>query len=289
MRATTWLLTATALSTSLFVAESAFAGTDACGGFAFSANSTCEIKLAGGCTASCTDLTVDTQCHGELSISCDTQCNKLPMVDCTASCQTDCSASCQADANFSCNADCKASCDADCAGNCSASANQAQCQASCKASCSSNCEGSCEGQASASCEGKCEGSCEGQCTVDANIECQTDCQSKGYAECVTKVKGGCVAACTEPTGALFCDGQYVDVDDLDDCLAQLVAEWDIKADGYAYGNCENGTCSGEAGGSVSCSTTAIGSGDYALGVFGVLGLVGLGLGISRRRIMKHDA
>lgn len=288
MRATHWLLTVAALSASVLVTESALAdGTDACGAFSFDANTKCEVLFEGGCTANCTPVTVDARCHADLSVTCDATCDELPSIDCTASCNTDCTASCMGNAQFDCGADCQVSCEGDCAGNCSASANKAQCEASCKASCGGTCDAKCEGTASGSCEAKCKGSCDGQCTVDKNIDCQVECQSSGYAECTAKVEGGCEAACSEPEGALFCDGQYVDVGSLDDCLAQLVLEFNIKADGYAYGECNNGVCEGTAGGSVSCSTSPIGSGDYALGAFGLLGLVGLGLGLSRRRFIKQ--
>jgi len=285
MRANHWLLTAFAVSVPALAAQTAFAGTDACGDFNFEAGMSCEIKTSGGCTASCTPLTVDAECHAELSVTCDGQCN-LPSVNCDVGCQGGCEASCKADAQFDCSASCKTSCEANCSGECASSADKTQCEGSCKASCGGSCDASCEGKASADCSGKCSASCDAQCHVKSNLDCQVTCQSKGYATCTADVQGGCTADCSQPEGALFCNGQYVNVDNLDDCLAQLLTEWDIKASGYAYGNCDNGTCSGEAGGSVSCSTSSVGAGDYALGAFGVLGMIGLGLGLTRRRFIK---
>ena len=109
-----------------------------------------------------------------------------------------------------------------------------------------------------------------------------------YANCEATVTGGCQVACKDPKGALFCNGNYVDTSkfSLDKCLAALLAQYQIKASGYAYGSCMNGTCSANTGGSVSCATATPGAGDYAFGSFAALGGLGFGLALMRRRREK---
>ena len=78
-------------------------------------------------------------------------------------------------------------------------------------------------------------------------------------------------------GALFCDGQYVDVEDnLDACVNALRDALSIEVMGYADAECMGGSCTAEAG--ASCSVA--GSRSEALGSFGLLFLA---LFIGRRR------
>jgi hypothetical protein len=118
------------------------------------------------------------------------------------------------------------------------------------------------------------------------MSCQVDCQAKGYVGCTTDLQGGCETACTRPDGALFCDGQYIDVgDQLDQCVADLKSLFQIEVKGYAYGDaqCSNGECTAEAGAGFSCAQDA-GAGQSSSSAAGILGaLAAFGLAFSRRK------
>lgn len=290
MRATNWLLTAFAMTAPLVVAGTAFAApVPECGNIDFSEGLSCEVKTSGGCTGQCTPINVDVQCSANLYVGCTGECTASADVNCTGMCQGSCVADCMADAQFDCETNCKAQCDGDAQAKCSASANQAQCEASARETCSANCSSSCSGSASADCNAQCQGCCSGQCTADANFDCQINCQATGYAKCEADVTGGCQVQCSQPEGALFCNGNYIDTSkfSLDQCLQALLAQYNIKADGYAYGTCDNNGCEGKAGGSVSCSTANPGMSGYALGSFGAFGALGLALSLANRRRQRR--
>jgi MYXO-CTERM domain-containing protein len=119
------------------------------------------------------------------------------------------------------------------------------------------------------------------------MTCQVDCQAKGFATCETKLEGGCKTACTKPDGALFCDGQYVDVgDQLDQCVADLKSLLQIQVKGYASGDaqCSNGSCTAEGKAGFSCAQAAAGAGDSSGNALGILGaLAAFALAIGRRK------
>jgi MYXO-CTERM domain-containing protein len=116
------------------------------------------------------------------------------------------------------------------------------------------------------------------------MDCQLDCQTQGYAGCTSELQGGCETACTQPDGALFCDGQYVDVgEQLDQCVADLEAAFQIEVTGYANGSadCSGGRCTAEGEAGFSCSQ---GRGDTSGTTLGVLGaLAAFGLAFARRK------
>jgi MYXO-CTERM domain-containing protein len=140
---------------------------------------------------------------------------------------------------------------------------------------------------SASCDVQCKASCDGSCEVQPNIDCQVDCQAKGYARCEADVTGGCMVSCDTQQGALFCDGQFIDTDKLDECVAALKAILNAKVDASASGrsDCTGGTCNaaGKASVSSDCTVAHAGSGGTRAGLYGVLGLMGVGLVLRRRR------
>jgi MYXO-CTERM domain-containing protein len=113
------------------------------------------------------------------------------------------------------------------------------------------------------------------------MDCQLNCQSKGYLDCRTNLQGGCETACTQPDGALFCDGQYMDVgSQIDQCVAALEAAFQIEVTGYANGNaqCSGGSCTANAEAGISCAQSRGDTSGSALGVLGALAAFGLALG-----------
>ena len=279
---------------SLLTATPAYAGIAACGNIDGDASASCEVKVK-DCNVSCTPVSVQAACAVQGEATCEGSCPKVPSVSCTGSCEGSCAAECKVkpaeyDCSTKCNADASAKCDA----QCNAADDKAHCQASCKATFSANCDTSCKGQAgSVDCDAVCKGRCEGSCTAQTSLECQVMCQSTLSADCEAKVKGGCETDCSNPKGALFCDGQYVDHNGtVDDCIAALKAAFPtitVNASGTSSGSCADNTCMGEAQGSASAtcafSPRSASGGDVAGGfaLFAAIGAV-----ILRRR-RQRDA
>jgi MYXO-CTERM domain-containing protein len=272
----------TAAALFLAVPDTAHAGLDACGNIDVSASAECELVTSGGCVAMCEPVAFEAACAGRLYAECEGQCDAEISAECNASCEADCSGQCEVSPpEFDCRASCEADCEGSCSGRCSTG--DSQCIASCRGTCTASCDGHCEGTPpEASCDAKCEASCDGRCEAEANVDCQIECQAGGFVDCEAELSGGCEVACERPEGALFCDGQYVDYgNNLEECIAALEAAYDIEVEGYAEGMCSNGTCTGEAGGSVSCAVEpGIGRSAWAMGWIGLSGVV---FAVARRR------
>ncbi len=283
---------AAALSTAFlgFAAPARAGVVESCGLIEINADTKCEMRVDGGCMTSCTPISFTAQCSAQLYVDCNGGCNAMVTATCSASCDTACQAQCKVDpAKFDCAASCKASCSGNCDARCAGSADTNRCRSQCQSTCDGECNASCKvTPPSADCNAKCEASCTGSCDADANMQCQFDCQNKSFAMCESDLQGGCETACTRPDGALFCDGQYVEVGDkLDACVAALEDAFQIKVTGYAYGDaqCSNGSCTAEAGAGCSCAQVAVGgaheSTTTALGLLGAF--AAFGLAVSRRK------
>jgi hypothetical protein len=250
---------ATAAAITLFSATEARAGLEACGNINVSADAQCKVETSGGCTAQCTPLKMELACSGKLEASCSGTCNATLDASCSGSCKADCSGKCSANpGSLDCSANCQGTCEGDCSGKCSSNANKSECEASCKATCSGSCDAQCKGTPpSATCDAKCEASCKGSCTAKANMDCQINCQAKGYASCQSDFEGGCKAKCTQPEGALFCDGNYVDTgNNLQNCINALNAVLHVKVEGHA--ECSGNECSAEGKASANCAAAPTG-------------------------------
>jgi hypothetical protein len=222
------------------------------------------VVSSGGCEAQCTP--------GSFVAECDAQCTGSVQASCTGTCSADCSAMCTANpGSFSCSG----YCDQSCQGSCSAQCTDSACSADCMADCSNRCEVSCSAQPpTATCDVQCQASCNGKCEVDVNIMCHANCTAN-------LVLPTCQADCKLPQGALFCDGQYVDVAK----AAQACIDY-LKSQGVSFSE----SCSGGTNGGTTCSATvgcsaapSLGAADR-WGVLGISGVVmGLGLVVARRR------
>jgi hypothetical protein len=266
----------------VFIARPVLADAGPCDDLTLAAQAKCEVVPPSlDCTKRCTPLTVSAVCSARLAVSCDASCDKLPSVDCSAKCMASCDGKCTVDpGKFDCTAACEANCSGQCDADCKSKADSTQCSADCRGSCSVSCKKGCDVQApSADCNAQCKASCDGSCRVESNLDCQIDCQSKGYASCQADVMGGCDIACKSQQGALFCDGQYVDVaNDLQACLDSLKARFNVTVQASSSGSssCDAGTCTAEGRASVKskCSVVqpGVGRADWLSGGIG-LGLV----------------
>lgn len=272
------------------VPRAAHAGLEACNNIEVSADARCQVLTQGGCTAQCEPVNFDLQCSAKLEATCNGQCAAQADVSCTGSCQADCLGTCQANpGTLDCSANCKASCEADCSGKCSAQANQAECEASCKACCGGHCDAKCTGTPpSATCDAKCQASCSGSCEGKANIDCQVSCQAKGYADCTANLSGGCKAQCTQPSGALFCDGQYVDTgNNLQNCVDALNAYLHVKVEASGTASCDGGECNAEGSAKATCAAAPGDSPVTAGALLAGLGAIGLSMARRRRRSSRR--
>jgi hypothetical protein len=249
-------------------AASAAPNADACGNIALAAGGKCEFKVEGGCVTQCQPITVVAACDGK--------CGGTVDVSCSASCTGGCEAECTAKpATFNCQGSCEADCSASCDGSCSAKSDKASCSAYCKASCTNNCDVKCTATPpSAACKARCQARCDGSCSAKAEFECS-------YA-CSVDYTGGCKTDCTKPDGALFCDGQYVHVNNIDDCIAYLKSTLNFQVDYNASGHCDASGCVGEADASIGCSAAPGRSAPVDVGAISAI-VVGLGFAASRRR------
>jgi hypothetical protein len=283
-------LLAVALSAAFlgFAAPASAGIVDSCGRIELSASAQCEMRVEGGCTASCQPVNFTAQCSAELYVGCGGECNVMIDASCTASCSATCEADCAVDpGKFDCAAACRADCSGSCDATCVGAKNTAECRSSCSATCAGDCDARCDATPpSADCKAQCASCCTGSCEAEANMSCQVDCQAKGYVGCTTDLQGGCETACTRPDGALFCDGQYIDAgDQLDQCVADLKSLFQIEVKGYAYGDaqCSNGECTAEGAAGFSCAQDA-GAGQSSSSAAGILGaLAAFGLAFSRRK------
>ena len=264
-------------------------GPDACGGIELTSINECHFEFDGGCKAKCEPL--------RFTAACDGQCNASASASCTSSCNASCDAACSASPG---TFDCRAECTADCNGNVVASCGgDKQCESIGQASCSAECQGRCEATPpSANCQAQCNACCGGSCDVDASLDCRVDCSFD--------MRGGCELDCEAPSGALFCDGQYIAVQDLPGCVAYLVDN--LKIDLFIFRQLRALDLDLHRGGTagrgvdedhavpvlvetrldVEASASAVVSCSYSPGPNGAggfvgLSLVGLGLVLARRR------
>ena len=267
---------------------------DACGEIDVRPKARCEvIPPSAQCKTMCTPLNVRATCSAKLAVDCQAGCDELPSAQCNVDCEAGCRGRCQVDpGKFECAVDCRASCEGSCEASCAANSDKTGCMASCSGACSVGCDSQCDVELpSASCDVQCKASCEGSCEVKTNIDCQVDCQADGRLDCEAEVTGGCMTQCEAMEGALFCDGQFIDTDNLKECADALVALLDVEVDWSASGSssCTDGSCMAEGQASVSSDCTVAhvggGSGHTRAGLFGVVGLLGLGFVVRRRK--KH--
>jgi len=261
MRIARFLTAALALGTTLLIAETASATSlDSCGDFFV------DLTTGG-----------ELECTLEVSGGCETKCEPLAFeVSCAAGGQIECSGG-EFDCGFSCEAGCSSDCDAYCATD---GAGVEHCSASCRAQCSASCDAHCNIEFP-DCETSCKAGCEGRCDAEINAGCNVDCSSDLYLECESAASGGCQTACESVDGALFCNGQWVNTDDVTSCADELIAYFDIEITGYAEADCEGNTCTAEAGCTTSCATGSTDNADFSFGLM-MMGFAGAGVAAARR-------
>lgn len=248
-----------------FTGVSAQAQEEPCGKFDFSQGLSCKIEVEGGCMAQCTPLSFKAGCTGG--------CNVAATQDCTDSCGEACILECNP-ALLDCFKGCHDECDQPVLEECQAKHPDADCQEQAQAQCDMHCEQSCEVPPS-DCKEHCEQCCFGGCTTQVNFDCDFNC----FAE----LKGGCEVQCSEPKGALFCNGQYVYASDIDACIQHLLAQGiSVDASATASATCDANGCDLGAALDSGCAAAPGKTTGEAEGVM-LLGVLGLGYAAARRR------
>jgi hypothetical protein len=243
------LFGALALATPLLVTSDARADVGVCGALS---SSSCSFVTGGGCDTQCQPLNMTLNCGA----TCSTSCTETPSTTCSTSCDTSCKLNCTPGQTH-----CATFCESDCTESCASYCTDDTCQSECEGSCKGQCETACV-QDPPDCDTICKTSCDTSCQVKENLKCYVSCEDT----CTTMLTGGCQTDCTQPYGALFCDGQYVQLDNYTDCAASFKVTATVDA---------------------KCSAAAPG---VAGGPFGVASLAALAAGIgliaSRRRNRK---
>jgi MYXO-CTERM domain-containing protein len=273
LRASTFAALALALVCVPTAAQADDAGTNPCGTFDFSAGLACKIEVSGGCMADCTSLKLEASCSGHCGVTADTTC--------TNDCGTQCVAMCDP-AHLDCFAGCHSECDQPAIDECNSKHPGDDCVNQGKSQCDVHCKDAC-GVPADNCQEHCNRCCTGSCTTQINFDCDYSC----FAE----VKGGCTVQCQQPSGAIFCNGQYVHASDVEACITYLATQGiTVDASASAAVTCDLTGCHGSSstdgpGGKSSAGCSAApdsGTGSNAGAIF-ALGAIGLAASRRRRR------
>ena len=248
-----------------------------CGNFDFSGGISCKIEVEGGCTASCTPIKLEAGCSGG--------CTGTASTACVDDCGTQCVAQCDP-ALLDCFAGCHEECDQPTIDICQTEQPNADCVNQAKAQCDIHCNDACAVPAT-NCEEHCNQCCTGSCTTQVNFACDF--------QCFASLEGGCELQCSQPSGAIFCNGQYVGASDVEACI-QYLAPPGIAGDVSARGSlqCDLSGCAADgdanAGIDSPVSGCAAAPGDKDAAASGVgLALFGLAVGLAGRRRRQRRA
>ena len=242
-------------------------GANPCGNFDFSAGIDCRIEVEGGCTAQCTPLHLEAGCEGQCTATAEVAC----VDDCGAACVAMCDPSL-----LDCYAGCREECDQPLIAKCEQQKPGEDCVSIVASECNMHCTEACEVPPS-DCEEHCNNCCLGSCTADVNFECNFN--------CFATLEGKCEAQCDAPSGALFCNGQYVNASDIEACISYLATQGvDVDVSARGSLSCGLDGCEGSSDSSLGCSAAPGASASGVSGIFAALGLAGLaGFFAARRR------
>ncbi len=242
-----------------------------CGNFDFSGNVSCKIEVSGGCTASCD--------APKLTVACGGKCTATSTQTCTDTCGTTCIQQCNPEL-LDCFSGCHAECDQPTIDLCKQKQPGEDCVTQGKAQCDIHCKNNCK-VPDTNCQEHCTKCCTGSCDTQVNFDCDF--------KCMADVEVNCKAQCTKPTGGIFCNGQFVNATDVQQCIAYLGTKLkinvDISAQASGSSNCTGNDCSAEGNASVKAGgcAAAPGSNNGLAGALGLVGALGIVSGVRARR------
>jgi hypothetical protein len=254
---------------------SAYTTPPECGAFNFDENSAgCEIRVKASCSVDCSSL--------NFVAGCDGGCVAKPTPGCKDNCGPPCVAECDP-SKLDCITGCHDECEQPFISDCQKAHPERDCANDAKASCTGYCRDQCKVQPS-NCLEHCDTCCAGACTSLSNMECDLSC----YA----KLEGSCKAQCDAPSGALFCNGQYVGASDVDACINALLAQGlQVNAEAKGEVKCDLNGCdalgSANVGGLGCSASPAPGSESPFAAMALAVGIAGAGISAARRRSRKN--
>jgi len=228
---TSLVLSALGAMTLLSGASSARAEVKACGNIFLTGDARCEWREKEACKTECTTETVETACVSKLYVACESGCMASASTTCESGCTETCTSQCDTQASAD-TPSCVDLCNADCKTTCSDGGGEVNrcCLHNCEARCERKCEGVPDVMEPAQCSESCTTACGGSCTAQANVQCQIDCQTNTYQECQTETVTTCETKCEQEGGAIFCDGQFVNAANAQDCADELKATFNFDID-----------------------------------------------------------
>lgn len=214
-------------------------GLEECGNaFVRDSDAQCEFRTAQHCSETCSYGAVQSACVAEIYEDCAQTCTEVATPDCENQCQETCTTHCtQAPADASADdtgaVQCEQLCVADCEVSCTDPCGS--CDEACLYTCSARCEDQCRSlqvpdEQAPECNTTCATACTASCTAQANSQCQIDCQKRVLEECEPTLVERCLDQCQVSFGAIFCEGQFIDSADVEDCATQIETETGNQVD-----------------------------------------------------------
>jgi MYXO-CTERM domain-containing protein len=120
------------------------------------------------------------------------------------------------------------------------------------------------------------------------VSCQIQCQEAAYPQCKSDFTDTCTTQCDQTDGALFCDGNYVDVGgNLNACVdalnALLNTKITITASATGSASCSGNECEAQGTGAAKATCSASPS-PASGGTWGLLGgMLAITVAAARRR------
>jgi MYXO-CTERM domain-containing protein len=212
------------------VAEAA--SLEKCGDVFVSGDASCEFVRDRECEEHCEVVSVEQSCTAELYHSCENNCTAETSTTCTETCSPVCVQVCSEEPTPKTSAGlCRSDCAHDCNTKCAGAENGERCHSACSYTCNKQCGNRCrEDDQEVACEERCTTACDGTCTSTSVTACQIDCQTTQIESCQTTVVEKCRTDCRDKGGAIFCDGQFLNASNLEDCADELRAEISIDLD-----------------------------------------------------------
>jgi hypothetical protein len=267
------------------------AALDKCGGVFLTSASQCEFKPIQDCMTTCSTTSVEQSCAQQTYTTCSDMCTTTDTTACTQTHSTSCSMECDSISTQSshdvCVSECSNNCTSDAVSKGDFGGDHNSCSESCGHDCNTQCDSCSTTDQSTDCTTKCMSIVQSECLEEVNRDCVLDCQTNNYTSCQTDTVNTCNTTCQNKGGAIFCDGQFLDADNLQDCADQLATEFsfniDVNVSAAVNGNGSITTTN--SNGTKSTTKCSFGAAPrHANGmIFGALAVLGVAVARRRRR------
>jgi hypothetical protein len=214
-----------------------------------------------------------------LTVACGGKCTATATQTCTDTCGTACIQQCNPEL-LDCFAGCHGECDQPTIDICRQKHPNEDCVTQGKAQCDVHCKQSCK-VPDTNCQEHCTKCCTGSCNTQVNFDCDF--------QCLADVEVSCKAQCQRPTGGIFCNGQFVNATDVQQCIAylssKLAIDVDVSATAQGSAGCTGNDCGAEGNASLKASgcAAAPGSENGLAGIFGLGGIFAIAAILRARR------